>query len=72
MKTTIGGQTPDDIARTYIENGWQADRASWQAVATAQVVDEGLVRGVVQRLLEPWLDDCARAFQAAMNSYPPS
>lgn len=70
VKTTIGGQTPDDIARTYIENGWQADRASWQAVATAQVVDEGLVRGVVQRLLEPWLDDCARAFQAAMNSYP--
>jgi hypothetical protein len=28
-KTSIGGQTPDDIARTYINGGWRADRASW-------------------------------------------
>ena len=69
-KTTIGGQTPDDIARTYVESGWRADRASWQAVAMTPVADEGVVRSVVQHLLEPWLDDCARAFQDVMNSYP--
>lgn len=69
-KTAIGGQTPDDIARTYIKSGWQADRASWQAVAMAPVADEGVVRGVVQHLLEPWLDDCARAFQDVMHSHP--
>ena len=69
-KTAIGGQTPDDIARTYIKNGWQADHASWEAVAMAPVVDEGVVRGVVQHLLEPWLDDCARAFQTAINTSP--
>lgn len=69
-KTAIGGQTPDDIARTYIESGWRADRASWQAVAMASVADEGAVRDVVQHLLEPWLDDCARAFQDATNSFP--
>ena len=69
-KTAIGGQTPDDIARTYIESGWRADLASWQAVAMVPVSDEGLVRGAVQHLLGPWLDDCARAFQIAMNAHP--
>jgi hypothetical protein len=69
-KLSIGGQTPDDIARTYIGSGWQADRASWQVVAMAPVADQGIVRGVVQHLLKPWLDDCARAFQTAMNTNP--
>ena len=69
-KTVIGGQTPDDIARTYIEGGWRADLASWQAVAMAPAADEGVVRNVVQSLLEPWLDVCARAFQDVMKSFP--
>ena len=68
--TIIGGQTPDDIARAYTENGWRADRASWQAIAMAGGSDEDLIRQVVQHLLEPWLDGCARAFQEAVSAFP--
>lgn len=69
-RTVIGGQTPDDIARVYIENGWRADRASWQAIAMAGGPDEDLVRQVVQVLLKPWLDGCARAFQETVRAFP--
>jgi hypothetical protein len=70
VRMAIGGQTPDDIAQTYIETGWQADRASWQAITMVPATDEKLVQGAVQHLLAPWLDDCARAFQIALNSSP--
>ena len=69
-RTVIGGQTPDDIALVYKENGWRADRASWQAIAMAGGSDEDLVRQVVQYLLEPWLDECARAFQKIVSAFP--
>lgn len=68
--SAIGGQSPDDIARSYIESGWQADRAAWQAVATATSGDKALVRQVVQCLMEAWLDDSARAFQSALHVSP--
>lgn len=66
----IGGQSPDDIARSYIESGWRADHAAWQAIAMVKGNDLELVRGVVQRLLESWMDDSARAFQNALNGCP--
>jgi len=69
-ESALGGQSPDDIARSYIENGWQADRASWQALAMVPVPDRRLVQQVVQTLLRPWLDESARAFQAALTSAP--
>jgi len=66
----MGGQTPDNIARSYIRDGWQADRAAWQAVAMAKGADKDPVRQVVQSLLRPWLDASARAFQAALAACP--
>ena len=66
----IGGQSPDDIARSYIESGWRADHAAWQAIAMVKGNDLELVRAVVQRLLESWMDDSARAFQRALHGCP--
>lgn len=70
VSKTIGGQSSDDIARTYIERGWQADRASWEAVSLIKGVDEKVIRDVVQKLLETWLDDGAHVFQKALSKYP--
>ena len=67
-RQAIGGQSPDDIARTYMQTGWQADAAAWQAVAEARGTEQDLVRAVVQDLLKPWLDDSARAFQRAVQA----
>lgn len=61
----MGGGTPDEAARVYMERGWQADAASWEAIAAAPTGDERLIGDVVRTLLLPWLDDSARAFQAA-------
>ncbi len=70
IRHTVGGPTPEAIRDAYCQNGWQADAASWEAVATATTTDQDLIRRVVHHLLEPWLDDSARAFQAALATTP--
>lgn len=67
-RQAIGGQSPDDIARTYLQSGWQADAAAWRAVAQAHGTDQELIRTVVHSLLKPWADDSARTFQAAVQA----
>lgn len=67
-RTAIGGATLAEFAAAYSERGWQADAASWEAVAACRSVDEELVRSAVRSLLEPWLDDSARAFQHTLLS----
>ncbi|HWW87189.1 MAG TPA: BREX-1 system phosphatase PglZ type B [Vicinamibacterales bacterium] len=65
----IGGGTPDDAARAYVEQGWHADAASWEAIAAAPTGDEKLFADLTRNLLLPWLDDSARAFQAAAERH---
>jgi len=67
---TIGGVTPDEAAAAYVDRGWQADAAAWEAVAAAPAKDEAAVQAVVHHLLKPWLDDSARAFQKAVSRGP--
>lgn len=69
-RKAIGGSTLTEIAATYLDRGWQADAASWEAIAASPAGDEELVRGVVRRLLEPWLEDSARVFQRALERSP--
>ena len=69
-KTALGGATPDDVAAAYLERGWPADAAAWEAVAAAPMPDEETVDAAVRCLLQPWLDDSARAFQAAVERTP--
>lgn len=69
-RTALGGTTPDDVASAYLERGWQADAATWEAIAAAPAADEKPVGNVVRALLLPWLEDSARAFQAAIERMP--
>jgi hypothetical protein len=66
VRTSLGGTTPDDVASAYLERGWQADAAAWEALASAPTADEQRVSQAVRHLLEPWLDASARAFQDAV------
>ena len=69
-RRVLGGTTPDDVADAYLERGWQADLAGWQAVAVAPTADEECVSAAVRHLIEAWLDGSARAFQAALERVP--
>jgi hypothetical protein len=65
-RTTMGGARPEDFAEVYAQNCWQADASAWAAIAAARVSDERLVCEITRGMLGPWLDDSARAFQAAV------
>ena len=69
-RRVLGGTEPADVAAAYLERGWQADLGAWQAVAAAPVADEGCVAAAVRHLLQPWLEESARAFQAAVERAP--
>lgn len=67
---SLGGIEPGDVADAYLERGWHADRGAWQAVAAAPAADEACVAAAVRHLLQPWLEESARAFQAAVERAP--
>ena len=69
-RQVLGGTEPADVAGAYVERGWQADLGAWQAVAAAPVSEEACVAAAVRHLLQPWLEESARAFQAAVERRP--
>ena len=66
-RTDLGGNTPDDVAIAYLDRGWIADAATWEALKTATAPEEELIKNAVRHLLNPWLDDSCRAFQVAVE-----
>ena len=66
----LGGTELEDVAGAYLDRGWQADLGAWQAVAAAPIADEARVAAAVRCLLQPWLEESARAFQAAVERRP--
>ena len=69
-RTRLGGATPDDVARAYADRGWLADASAREALALAPDKYEQTVADAVRHLLESWLDDSARAFQASLDRQP--
>jgi len=69
-RTAIGGTTPDEAAAIYMDRGWIADAAAWEALSVAPSADEDIIREVVAHLLRPWLTDSAVAFQKAVGNSP--
>ncbi len=67
---SLGGATPDEIARIYSERGWQADRSAREVLARASHEHEQLIADVVRHLAKPWMDESARAFQAVVRDHP--
>ena len=70
VRQPVAGGSPDDIARAYVDRGWQADAATWEAIALAPAADQQLIADVLRTLVEPWLDDSARVFQSAVERVP--
>lgn len=62
----IGGASVEELASVYVDRGWQADAAAWEAVAVAPTADEQVVGSAVRHLLLQWLDESARAFQSVL------
>ena len=69
-RQALGGTTPDDVAKAYLDRGWQADLGAWETLAVAPYKDEEWIKVTVRHLLQPWLEDSARAFQAAVERAP--
>ena len=68
--TPIGGAVPDDVAKVYAGRGWLVDTSAREALALAPAEEEDTVGNAIRHLLEPWLDDSARAFQASVERQP--
>ena len=68
--TDLAGASPDDLASAYVARGWQADRAAREALAAAPTADQALIGDVVRRLLEPWSERAALAFQGMVERSP--
>lgn len=66
-RSALGGARPMDVAENYARRGWQADAASWEAIAMGGLANEGLIAEVVSHLIQPWLEDSARSFQSAVD-----
>jgi len=69
-RSPLGGTSPADLAGNYANGQWQADLASWQALALAPTADRALVEAVVRALLEPWLAESARNLQNLIEDAP--
>jgi hypothetical protein len=70
VNSSLGGASPGDVAACYLERGWQADAATWESLSLATPADESCVAQAVRHLLQPWLEDSARAFQQAVERVP--
>ncbi len=66
----FGGNTPSEAADAYADQGWRADAAAREALAGVAPKDEEIVAQVVRRLLEPWMEAGARAFQSLLDRSP--
>ncbi len=67
---SIGGASPDDIARVYADRGWQADRSAREALALATADHEQVIAKAVRHFLESWLSQSALALQDALRNHP--
>jgi hypothetical protein len=63
----IVGSSLEEMASAYVDRGWQADAAAWEAVALAPTADEEVVGFAVRHLLLPWIEESARVFQSVVE-----
>ena len=70
VRTVVGGAIPEEVAEAYTATGWVADAGAREALAMAPAEDEETIAAAVRHLVAPWMDDSARAFQAAVDREP--
>lgn len=67
----MGGDTPDEMARTYAEGGYIVDEAAMCALAAVRsVADVRAVQTAVRSLYLPWLEAAAEQFQRVVAKSP--
>lgn len=67
-RTFPAGHTPDELATTYTQTGWQVDAAALQALACVHTWDDTeSVSAALQALYLPWLQESARRLQTAVR-----
>lgn len=63
------GQTPNELASSYQQNGWQVDQAALQALACVHAkADVEAVSAALRAMYLPWLEEAARRLQVAVKS----
>jgi len=69
-----GTGTLEELAAHHASEGWKADRAALEALASVETEDDAsAVRAAVAAVYRPWLEEGARRFaQAVASSGPPA
>ena len=63
------GQTPADLAASYLQTGWQVDQAALQALGSVHAKgDVDAVSAVLRTMYLPWLEEAARRLQDAVKA----
>jgi hypothetical protein len=63
------GQTPAELAQSYLDSGWQVDQAAMHALATVSTKnDTEAVGGALRAMYLPWLEESARRLQEAVKN----
>jgi hypothetical protein len=69
--TPLGGETPDMMAKGYVEGAYRADDAVLRVIAGVKAAeDQEAVYAAIRALYLTWLDDTARNFQSAVKKTP--
>ncbi len=69
--SSLGGETPDAMARLYAEGAFRADYAALKALAAAKTLaDAEAVRTAVRTVYLPWIQASAEHFQELLAQHP--
>ncbi len=67
-----GAGTPAELAERYASEGWRADRAALDALASTESVgNSAALRTAIRAVYADWLEECARRFADAVAAEPP-
>lgn len=65
--TSLGGDSPEAMARLYVEGGYLADDAALRAMACVKSAgDMAAMQAAIRCVYLPWLEDTARHFQQCL------
>jgi hypothetical protein len=69
VQSPVGGTTPEAVAESYQDGGWEADKAMLNALnGVREPKDFKAVHAAVNTLYRPWLEDGTEALQTAVAS----
>jgi len=67
----LTGATTKDMVDAYVNNGWRADAAVLDAIASVSVPsDHEVVAAAIAKVYTPWLRDAAELFQERLKQHP--